>query len=75
MLTQARAQLADHPEIEEVDLVVPPHQVSRMGIGVEETVDEDLPVVGLEQLSGGLLADGTLGRVVYRDSLDLLHHE
>ena len=35
-LARLRADLADHPEVEEVDLVVPPLQVARVGIGVEE---------------------------------------
>ena len=57
-LAQLRADLAGHPEVEEVELVLLglPHQVAGVRVGVEEPVDHDLLVEGLEQLPRGLVA-------------------
>ena len=65
-LAQARLDLADHAQVEEVDLPVPPEQVSGMRIGVEEAVQQDLAVVRLEELPGGIGALLALGRVADR---------
>ena len=54
MLTEVGSDRADHPEIEKVDAVLPPHQVAWVGIGMEEAIDDDLFVVALQQLTGGL---------------------
>ena len=69
--------LADHAEVEEVEalLVGLPHQVPGMRVGVEEPVDHDLLVEGLEQLARGLRARGALGRDRDRTAADVLHHE
>ena len=55
-LADVRLDLADHPHVEEIDLVVPPAQVSRVRVRVVEPVDEHLLVVRLEQLPRRLLA-------------------
>ena len=71
-----RLDLADHPEVEEVDLAVPPLACCPgCGSAWKKPSVEDLPVVRLEQLPRGLLALGPLGRLADRDALDLLHHE
>ena len=54
MLAEIGADRADHPEIEKVDAVFPPHQIAWVGIGMEEAIDDDLFVVALQQLTGGL---------------------
>ena len=66
---------ADHPEVEQVDRVVPPHQVPRMGVGVEEPSRQDLLVIGLDQLAGGLAARLAVGRLQQRYPLDLLQDQ
>ena len=75
VLADLRPDLADHPEVQEVDAVVPPHQVARMRIGVEEAVHHDLAVVRLEHLPRRLLPRRPLGRVADGASLDLLHDQ
>ena len=47
--------LADHAAVEEVDGAVRPEQVAGVRVGVEEAVDEHLPVVRLDQLAGGVV--------------------
>lgn len=57
-----RVDLADHAEVEPVDRVVPPHQVPRMRVRVEESGRQDLLVVGLDQLAARLTARRELHR-------------
>jgi hypothetical protein len=53
VLLHRRAGVPDHAEVEQRDpAVVRDEHVSRVGIGVEEAVDEDLLQVGPEQLLG-----------------------
>ena len=54
MFPHVRADLADHAQVEEEDAFAGrlPHQVAWVRVGVEEAVDEDLLVEGLEQLLG-----------------------
>ena len=46
-----------------------------MRVGVEEAVDHDLLVEGLEQLARGLLARRSFGRARDRAARDVAHHE
>ena len=57
-LADARVDLADHAAVEEVDGAVRPEEVAGVRVGVEEPVDEHLPVVRLDQLARGVLALG-----------------
>ena len=54
--------LAHHAAVEEVDGAVRPEEVAGVRVGVEEPVDEHLPVVRLDQLARGVLAFGDVGR-------------
>src|ERR1700694_742079 len=74
-LARLGIDLSDHPEVQEVDLVVPPHQVPGVGIGVEEAVNENLAVVGLQQLASSLLSRLTLRRLPHGNPLHLLHDQ
>ena len=74
-LAHLRRHLADHAEVEEVDALLPPEQVPRVRVGVEEAVREDLVVVRLDQLAGGLLALAAGRRLAQRHALDVLHDE
>ena len=55
----------------------PPAATSGSGVrvGVEEPVDHDLLVEGLEELTGGLAPRLALGRLVDRPAADVVHHE
>ena len=74
-LAQLRTELADHAEVEQVDPLVPPHQVPRVRVGVEEAVGQDLPVVRLEQLARRLLARHSCRCLADGDALNLLLDE
>ena len=74
-LPDLRSELPDHAEVQEVDLVVPPQQVPRVRVRVEEPVGHDLAVVGLEQLTGRLRAGLALRGLADGDSLDLFHRQ
>ncbi len=74
-LPQPRIDFAHHPQVEEVDRVVPPHQVPGVRVGVEEPVGEDLLVVGLEQLPGRLAARLARWCLQQRDPLNLLQDQ
>jgi hypothetical protein len=44
MLAKFGFQVPDHPEVEEVDPVLPPHQIAGVRVSVEESIrDVDLP--------------------------------
>ena len=77
LLAHLGADLADHAEVQEVQelFLRLPHQVAGMRVGVEEAVDHDLLVEGLEQLSRGLLARRSFGRARDRTARDVAHHE
>ena len=62
VLAELWPDLADHAEVEEVDRVLPPHEVAGVRVGVEEAVGEDLLVEGLEQLPRGLRSRRHVGR-------------
>ena len=73
-----RADLADHPEVEEVQMRSSrlPHQVARVRVGVEEAVDQHLLVEGLEELlARPPCAARTLRRARIGTAGDVLHHE
>ena len=55
VLAEVRPHFAHHPEVQEIDGVLPPHQVPGVRVRMEEPVDEDLLVVGLEELARRLL--------------------
>ena len=64
-LAHSGVDLADHAEVEEVDPLVPPEQVPRVRVGVEEALGEDLAVVALEQLPRRLGARGAVRRLAH----------
>ena len=68
-------ELADHAEVKEIDLVVPPAQVPGMRVGVKEPVTQDLAVIRLEELASRLARLGALGGFAQRHALHLLHDQ
>ena len=68
--------LADHPEVEEVDPVVPPLHVARVRVGVEEAHGQDLAVVATRGAAAPPpLRAAPSGASRIGHALDLLHDE
>ena len=67
--------LAHHPEVEEPDPVLPPAQVPRMRVGVEEAFPEDLEVVRVQELPRRLEPGLARRRLAHRHAPDLVEDE
>ena len=74
MFAELGSKRSDHPKVEEVDAVLPPHEVSWMGVRVKETLHKDLLVKAFKELASGFGALKTFRGVRDRYALDFFHH-
>src|ERR1700730_10509688 len=75
MLAEVGLNRSNHAKIEEVNAVLPPHEVAGVGVCMEKPLHEDLLVKAFQELASGLGALQTLRGLRNRSALDLFHHQ